>query len=73
MVVTLNDSTVFSGSHFYRGQCIRRHMYSLIVTAALPLTTNTSHDECAISIIRNVVDMFRKACLKPEVIPRKSL
>ncbi|KAF4584759.1 hypothetical protein EYR38_001990 [Pleurotus pulmonarius] len=73
MVVTLNDSTVFSGSHFYRGQCIRRHMYSLIVTAALPLTTNTSHDECAISIIRNVVDMFRKACLKPEVIPQTLL
>lgn len=73
MVVTLDNSTVFSGSHFYHGRCIRRHMYSLVITAALPITTNTAHDECAISIIRNVIDMFRKACLKPEVIPGKSL
>ncbi|KAF7419333.1 hypothetical protein PC9H_001920 [Pleurotus ostreatus] len=48
-------------------------MYSLIITAALPITTNATHDECAISIIRNVIDMLRKACLKPEVIPEKLL
>ncbi|KAF9486629.1 hypothetical protein BDN71DRAFT_1565065, partial [Pleurotus eryngii] len=69
MVFTLDDSTVFSGSHFYHGRCLRRHMFNLVITAALPDSTNTTHDECAISIIGNVLKMIRKACLKPEAIP----
>lgn len=72
MVVTLEDSTVFSGSHFYHGRSIRRHMFSLIISAAMPNTTNTEHDECAISIIGRVVEMIGKACLTPNVVPGKS-
>lgn len=72
MVFTLGDSTVFLGSHFYHGRCLRRHMFNLIITAALPELTNTAHNECAISIISNVLEMIRKACLKPEAIPGTS-
>ncbi|KAJ8694450.1 hypothetical protein PTI98_009374 [Pleurotus ostreatus] len=69
MVVTLEDSTVFSGSHFYHGRSIRRHMFSLIISAAMPSATNTEHDECTISIMGRVVEMIGKACLTPNVVP----
>ncbi|KAF9487714.1 hypothetical protein BDN71DRAFT_1513698 [Pleurotus eryngii] len=69
MVFTLDDSTVFSSSHFYHGQCLQHHMFNLIIMAALLDSMNTTHNECAISIIGNVLEMIRKACLKPEAIP----
>lgn len=73
MVVTLDESTVFMGSHFYQGRSIRRHMFSLVLTEAIRLSTNTEHRECVVTIIGNVIQMVSKACMNPEVIPGKSL
>ncbi|KAJ8694557.1 hypothetical protein PTI98_007221 [Pleurotus ostreatus] len=71
MVVTLDESTVFMGSHFYQGRSIRRHMFSLVLTEAIRLSTNTEHRECVVTIIGNVIQMVSKACMNPEVIPEK--
>lgn len=71
MVVTLDDPTVSMGRHFYQGRSIRRHMFSFVHSACIPLSTNTDHNQCAASIIRRLVDAFRAACFTPDAIPGK--
>ncbi len=72
MVVTLEESAIFMGRHFYQGRSIRRHLYSFIHSASIPITTNTDHNECAISIINRLVDAFKWASFTPDAIPSKS-
>lgn len=71
MVVTLDDSTVFMGCHFYQGRSIRHHMFSFVHSACIPLSTNMHHNQYAMSIIRRLVDAFRSACFTPDAIPGK--
>ncbi|KDQ22043.1 hypothetical protein PLEOSDRAFT_1110157 [Pleurotus ostreatus PC15] len=71
MVVTLDDSTVFMGRHFYQGRSIRRHMFSFVHSACIPLSTNTDHNQCAASIIRRLVAAFRAACFTLDAIPAR--
>lgn len=71
MVVTLDDSTIFVGRHFYEGRSIRRHLISFLHSACISLTTNTEHDQCAVSIICRLVDAFKSAFFTPDVIPGK--